>query len=206
MSLVFYARVSSTDQNLARQLAKAKEVKADKLFADKLSGQNTQRPELIKCLAYLREGDQLEVLSLDRLSRNYQDIKKIVSDLRQRHIALIADDLPTMQTGNPLIDQFMLDMLISLMSFVAQNEREKIKERQRQGIIEAKKRQAYPGKQIEYGPTSANPGKRAIYFGLKAAYESQNYSMTHLAKQYGLARSTVYRVMKRIQTEMSQSS
>ncbi|MFT8329540.1 MAG: recombinase family protein, partial [Oenococcus oeni] len=62
---------------------------------------------------------------------------------------LIIDDLPNMNTGNPLIDQFMLDMIIGLMGFVAQNEREKIKERQRQGIIEAKKRGVYIGKQNE---------------------------------------------------------
>ncbi|MGY3745334.1 recombinase family protein [Oenococcus kitaharae] len=201
MSLVFYARVSSTDQNLARQLARAKKVQADKIFADKLSGKDIQRPEFIKCLAYLREGDTLEVLSLDRLSRNYQDIKNIVSELRHKHVAFIADDLPNLATGNPLIDQFMLDMIIGLMSFVAQNEREKIKERQRQGIIEAKKRGAYIGKQLEYAPNSVNPGKRAIYFGLQAAYQSQTYSITQLAQQYGIARSTVYRVMKRIKEE-----
>lgn len=201
MSLVFYARVSSTDQNLARQLARAKKVQADKIFADKLSGKDIQRPEFIKCLTYLREGDTLEVLSLDRLSRNYQDIKNIVSELRHKRVAFIADDLPNLATGNPLIDQFMLDMIIGLMSFVAQNEREKIKERQRQGIIEAKKRGAYIGKQLEYAPNSVNPGKRAIYFSLQAAYQSQTYSITQLAKQYGIARSTVYRVMKRIKEE-----
>ncbi|AVI94935.1 recombinase family protein [Oenococcus oeni] len=65
---------------------------------------------------------------LDRLSRNYADIKQVVSQLRNKKVRLIIDDLPNMNTGNPLIDQFMLDMIIGLMSFVAQNEREKIKE------------------------------------------------------------------------------
>ncbi len=203
MSLVFYARVSSTDQNLARQLARSKEVKADKVFTDKLSGKDTNRPAFKACLNYLREDDCLEVISLDRLSRNYADIKQIVSQLRNKKVRLIIDDLPNMNTGNPLIDQFMLDMIIGLMSFVAQNEREKIKERQKQGIIEAKKRGVYIGKQLEYAPTSTNLGKRAIYFGLKAAYESQTYSITQLAKQYGIARSTVYRVMKRIKEEQT---
>ncbi|MFT8813714.1 MAG: recombinase family protein, partial [Oenococcus sp.] len=193
------------DQNLVRQLARAKEVQADKVFADKLSGKDTQRPELLKCLAYLREGDTLEVLSLDRLSRNYQDIQRILSRLRHQHIAFIVDDLPNPATGNPLIDQFMLDMMISLMSFVAQNEREKIKERQKQGIIEAKKRGAYIGKQNEYAPNNTNPGKRAIYFSLKAAYASQTYSVAQLAKRYGIARSTVYRIMKRIKETTTQA-
>ena len=67
MALVFYCRVSSKDQNLARQLARAKEVHADKIFADKLSGKNLDRTEFKKMMSYLREGDTLEVLSLDRL-------------------------------------------------------------------------------------------------------------------------------------------
>ncbi|MFT8414278.1 MAG: recombinase family protein [Oenococcus oeni] len=103
MSLVFYARVSSTDQNLARQLARAKQVKADKVFTDKLSGKDTNRPAFKACLNYVREDDCLEVISLDRLSRNYADIKQIVSQLRNKKVRLIIDDLPNMNTGNPLI-------------------------------------------------------------------------------------------------------
>lgn len=189
---------SFTDQNLSRQLAKAKQVKADKVFTDKLSGKDTKRPAFKACLNYLREDDSLEVLSLDRLSRNYQDIKQIVSQLRNKKIRLVIDDLPNMNTGNPLIDQFMLDMIIGLMSFVAQNEREKIKERQRQGIIEAKKRGVYIGKQNEYSPASSNPGKRAIYFGIYDSYLANKYSVTQLTKKYAISRSTVYRIMKRI--------
>ena len=81
MALVFYCRVSSKDQNLARQLARAKEVHADKIFADKLSGKNLDRPEFNKMMKYLREGDTLEVVSLDRLSRNYKDLQKLVLKL-----------------------------------------------------------------------------------------------------------------------------
>ena len=70
MSLVFYARVSSKGQNLDRQLARAKEVKADKVFTDKLSGKTMNRSGLKKLLAYVHDGDTVEVVSLDRLSRN----------------------------------------------------------------------------------------------------------------------------------------
>ena len=84
MALVFYCRVSSKDQNLARQLARAKEVHADKIFADKLSGKNLDRTEFKKMMSYLREGDTLEVLSLDRLSRNYKDLQQLVRELRDK--------------------------------------------------------------------------------------------------------------------------
>ena len=129
MALVFYARVSSKQQNLDRQLARAKEVKADKVFTDKLSGKNTKRQGLKDMMAFLREGDTVEIISLDRLSRNYADIQKIIQQLKNMKVKLIVDDLPQTHTGNELVDQFMLDMMVNLMGFVAQNEREKIIDR-----------------------------------------------------------------------------
>ena len=131
MALIFYARVSSKGQNLDRQLVRAKQVKADKIFTDKFSGKSTNRIGLKKLLDFIREGDTVEVVSLDRLSRNYQDIQHLVQQFKDQKIKLIVDDLPQTNTGNNLVDQFMLDMMLNLMSFVAQNEREKIRERQR---------------------------------------------------------------------------
>lgn len=125
MALVFYCRVSSKDQNLARQLERAKEVHADKVFSDKLSGKNLDRPAFNKMMRYLREGDTLEVVSLDRLSRNYKDLQQLVLKLHDMKVKLIVDDLPNMQTGNELLDDFMMNLIVSLMGFVAQNEREK---------------------------------------------------------------------------------
>ena len=86
MALVFYARVSSKQQNLDRQLARAKEVKADKVFTDKLSGKNTKRQGLKDMMAFLREGDTVEIISLDRLSRNYADIQKIIQQLKNMKV------------------------------------------------------------------------------------------------------------------------
>ena len=68
MALIFYTRVSTKDQNLERQLYRAKQVKADKIFADKKSGKNTERTGLKEMISYIREGDTVEVVSLDRLS------------------------------------------------------------------------------------------------------------------------------------------
>ena len=115
MALIFYARVSSQGQNLDRQLVRSKEVKADKVFTDKFSGKTTNRPGLKAMLQFIREGDTVEVISLDRLSRNYQDIQHLVQRFKDIGVKLVVDDLPQTHTGNELVDQFMLDMMINLM-------------------------------------------------------------------------------------------
>lgn len=199
MSLVFYARVSSKGQNLDRQLARAKEVKADKVFTDKFSGKTMNRSGLKKLLAYVHDGDTVEVVSLDRLSRNYKDIQHLVQELKNKDVKLIVDDLPQTHTGNDLFDQFMLDTMISLMGFVAQNEREKIRERQRQGIEQAKKRGAYKGRPVKFSADSNDREGKLVYDGIKKDYQAGNYkSKAGLARKYGLSRQQLYRIIKRI--------
>lgn len=199
MALVFYARVSSKGQNLARQLARAKEVEADKVFTDKFSGKNTNRSGLHSLLNYVREGDTVEVVSLDRLSRNYKDIQHLVQKLKDKGVKLIVDDLPQTHTGNDLVDQFMLDMMINLMGFVAQNEREKIKECQRQGIEQAKKRGAYKGRPTKFSEDSSDREGRLVFESIKKDYQAGNYqSKAGLARKYGLSRQQLYRIIKRI--------
>lgn len=206
MSLFFYARVSSKDQNLDRQLARADEVKADRIFSDKISGKTTNRPGLKKLLNFIREGDTVEVLSLDRLSRSYQDIQRLVQQLKDKKVKLVVDDLPQTHTGNELVDQFMLDMMINLMGFVAQNEREKIKERQRQGIKQAKKRGAYKGRPVKYSDKSYSREGKLVFEGIKNKYQSHEYkSKAQLARDYGISRQQLYRILKRIDnTSVSQ--
>lgn len=202
MALVFYARVSSKSQNLDRQLARAKEVEADKVFTDKLSGKNTKRQGLHELFSYVREGDTVEVVSLDRLSRNYQDIQHLVQELKSKGVSLIVDDLPQTHTGNNLVDQFMLDMMINLMGFVAQNEREKIKERQRQGIEQAKKRGVYKGRPTKFSEDSSDREGRLVFESIKKDYRAGNYkSKAGLARKYGLSRQQLYRIINRIEEE-----
>lgn len=199
MALVFYARVSSKDQNLARQLARAKEVKADKVFTDKFSGKSLDRPALNQMMKYLREGDVLEVVSSDRLSRNYNDLKELVQELRRKKVRLIVDDLPQAQTNNELVDQFMMDIMIQLMGFVAQNEREKIKERQAQGIKIAKQRGAYKGGTIKYGEDARDPKNRLVWETVVEMLKDRaKYpSISGIARKAGISRQQVYRIKKR---------
>lgn len=200
MALVFYARVSTQDQNLARQIDRAKEVGADKIFVDKLSGKNLDRPQFKAMMEYIREGDVLEVVSLDRLSRDYNDLKNVIQSLRDHGVKLIVDDLPQANTGNELVDQFMMDMMVQLMGFVAQNEREKIKERQRQGIKIAKKKGVYKGGTIKYSKNANDPKNRLIWETVVRMLndENQNYSIAEIARKTGISRTQVYRIKNRL--------
>lgn len=199
MALVFYARVSSADQNLDRQLKRAKEVGADKIFTDKFSGKSLDRPQFQKMMNnYLREGDTLEVASLDRLSRNYSDLKKLVLKLRKMGVKLIADDLPQTRTGNELLDNFMMDMLISIMGFVAENERTKIRERQRAGIEIAKSKGKYKGGTVKYSPKSKHPQNVIIWRNVVKMLKSKQYTISEIAKENGISRMQVYRIKNRL--------
>ena len=206
MALVFYARVSSKGQNLARQLARANEVKADKIFTDKQSGKDINRPGLEQMFDYIREDDIVEVVSLDRLSRDYNDIQHLVQRLKDKKVKLVVDDLPQTNTGNELVDQFMLDMMVNLMGFVAQNEREKIHERQRQGISEAKRKGVYKGRPKKYSSESKNIEGRLVYETVFKAINTGNYkSKAQLAREVGLSRQQLYRIIKSINDQASVS-
>ncbi|MBB1079270.1 recombinase family protein [Limosilactobacillus sp. STM2_1] len=199
MAIIYYARVSSNDQNLSRQLAKAQMVHANKIFTDKQSGKNTDRPGLKMMLNYIREGDIVEIASLDRLSRNYSDIKKLVQQLKNKKVRLVVDDFPISNSGNKLVDEFLLDITINLMSFVAENERQKIRERQRQGIVQARKAGTYRGRSKKYAPYSNNREGRLVFENIRRKYLTNNYtSKTQLAKENGISRQQLYRIINMI--------
>ncbi len=145
MAKIGYARVSSKEQHLDRQLAALKDV--DKLFADKLSGANTKRPELQKMLAYIREGDIVLVTELDRLGRNNQDLTKIMNTIQNKGATLDVLNLPSM-TGiaDPNLRQLMTNLIIELYKYQAESERKRIIERQQQGIALAKQQGKYHGR------------------------------------------------------------
>lgn len=149
MAKIGYARVSSKEQHLDRQLAVLKGV--DKLFTDKLSGANTNRPELQKMLAYVREGDIVLVTELDRLGRNNQDLTKIMNTIQNKGATLDVLNLPSM-TGiaDPNLRQLMTNLIIELYKYQAESERKRIIERQQQGIALAKQQGKYHGRKPQY--------------------------------------------------------
>ncbi len=144
-----YARVSSRDQNLARQLEAlaAFGIKADNIFVDKASGHNFERPEWMRLTEVLRMGDVLVVKSIDRLGRNYEEIiEQWRAITKVRQIDVVVLDMPLLDTrkdqgGVPGVTGALIsDITLQLLSYVAQVERENIRQRQREGIDAAKAR------------------------------------------------------------------
>ena len=141
-----YARVSSTEQNLDRQILALREyVPKENIVVDKASGKDTEREgyRALKGRLGLREGDTLYVTSLDRLSRNKEEIKKELQWFKEQKIRLKILDLPTSLVEVPEGQQWILEMiqnvLIEVLSSIAEQERLTIKRRQREGIEAAKK-------------------------------------------------------------------
>lgn len=201
MAKYFYARTSAKDQNEARQTEEFKKLgaKNEDIYVEKESGKDVKgRPILKKILDEVHKEDELIVLSLDRLSRDYDGIKTIISELRKKKVLLTVIDSPflNLNTGNKLLDKTMFDQLIGLMSFVAQNEREKIKERQRQGIEIAKERGKYKGRKTKYHK-DAEGADKLVYDRMVEMLKAGN-SYNQIAKALKINRSTVYRNAKKL--------
>ncbi len=146
-----YARVSSRDQNPARQLEafQAVNLKNEVVFVDKISGKNFEREQYQKLLKKMRKGDLLYIKSIDRLGRNYQEIKNQWQYLTQKkQIDIVVLDMPLLDTreGKDLMGTFISDLILQLLSYVAENERNMIRQRQSEGIAAAKSRGVKFGK------------------------------------------------------------
>lgn len=145
MQIYGYVRVSSTDQNEQRQLLalQEKSVPNQNIFVDKQSGSDFLRPQYRRLVRRLREGDLLIIQSIDRLGRNYEEIqqqwRRLTKDIGV-DIAVI--DMPLLDTrqGKDLMGTFIADLVLQILSFVAQSERESIRKRQAEGIAAARAR------------------------------------------------------------------
>jgi len=144
-----YVRVSSFDQNPERQL---EQVEVGKVFTDKASGKDTQRPELDSLLAFVREGDTVVVHSMDRLARNLDDLRRLVQKLTRRGVRIEFVKECLTFTGE---DSPMANLMLSVMGAFAEFERALIRERQREGIALAKQRGAYRGRKKALSPERA---------------------------------------------------
>lgn len=145
MSVYGYIRVSSRDQNEDRQLVALKEVNVPEghIYMDKLSGKDFERPGYKKLLRKLKQDDLLYIKSIDRLGRNYDEILEQWRVLtKEKGTDIVVLDMPLLDTrrDKDLIGAFLSDVVLQIMSFVAENEREIIRQRQREGIAAAKAR------------------------------------------------------------------
>jgi DNA invertase Pin-like site-specific DNA recombinase len=176
-----YVRVSSYDQNADRQL---EHLDADRVFTDKASGKDADRPQLRALIAYAREGDTIVVHSMDRLARNLDDLRRIVQQQTKRGIRLqfVKENLTF--TGE---DAPMADLMLSVLGAVAQFERDLIKERQREGIALAKQRGAYRGRKKALSGEKLADLRRRADAGEKKA---------RLAREFGISRETLYQYLR----------
>ena len=177
-----YIRVSSFEQNPERQL---EGMALDKVFLDKASGKDIQRPQLAALLDYVREGDCVFVHSMDRLARNLDDLRGIVAQLNNKHVQLrfLKEQLTFNGEDAP-----MSTLLLSIMGAFAEFERDLIRERQREGIALAKKRGAYKGRKKVLSANQVLALQQRV-----AAGENKS----QLARDVGISRETLYQYLKR---------
>ena len=140
-----YVRVSTREQNVDRQLAAMREMKVseENIFIDKVSGKDFERPQYKKLLRRLNNNSLLYILSIDRLGRNYQEILEEWRLITKRKGAdIVVIDMPLLDTrrGKDLMGTFLSDIVLQVLSFVAENERSAIRQRQAEGIAAAKER------------------------------------------------------------------
>lgn len=145
MVKIGYARVSTTDQNMDRQLEKLKHI--DKLFQESISGVSKDRPQLKAMLDYIREGDIVVVTELERLGRNNQELTEIMNQIQTKGATLEVLNLPTLRgIEDDNLRRLLNNLILELYKYQAQAERERIKERQAQGIAIAKTQGKYQGR------------------------------------------------------------
>lgn len=188
-----YIRVSSQEQNEERQLVamRSLHVPEENIFMDKQSGKDFDRPKYRALLSKLREGDLLYILSIDRLGRNYEEIQnqwRVLTKVRNIDICVV--DMPLLDTrqGKDLMGTFIADLVLQILSFVAQSERENIRKRQEQGIAAAKARGVRFGRpRIEEEENFAE---------IVEAWETGRISVEHVTAVCGMSESTFYRRLR----------
>lgn len=188
-----YVRVSSVDQNEDRQMIEMERVGVpqENIYMDKQSGKNFDRPNYKRLVRRLREGDLLFILSIDRLGRNYEEIQNQWRILtKEKGIDIVVIDMPLLDTrqGKDLMGTFISDLVLQILSFVAQSEREKIKERQEQGIAAAKAR----------GVRFGRPGKDVPedFAQLVKAWENKELGLPELLQKCSMSEATFYRKLR----------
>lgn len=183
-----YVRVSTVEQNEARQLEAISQYKIDKWFKDKQSGKNTNREEFQKMLEFVREGDTVYVTDWSRLSRSTVDLLKTISELHSKGVKLISlkEDFNTSSPTGKL--------MLTLIAAINEFERLNLLERQREGIEIAKKAGKYKGrKPNEYDSELL----KEIISGLA----SKSITVTEASRQLGCTRQSVYNILKRGKSE-----
>ena len=193
MSTYGYVRVSSRDQNEDRQLdaLRGMEIEERNIFIDKQSGKDFERPQYKRLVRKVRREDLICIKSIDRLGRNYTEIQEQWRYLtKEKGADIVVLDMPLLDTrrGKDLMGTFIADLVLQILSFVAQNERENIKKRQAQGIAAAK------AKGVKFGrPEKSVPDN---FSKLIREWEKNKLSFPELLKLCNMSEATFYRRLR----------
>lgn len=184
-----YIRVSSKDQNLERQREKLKSCGIDKIFEEKESGASLDnRPVLNKLLKILRFDDTVVVTELDRLSRKADDLTYIINTIQKKEASLEVLNLPVTKTDDKNLNKLLNTLIIEIYKYMAESERLKIKERQKQGISIAKREGRYKGRKPKYTMNSPQ---------IQQAFKliNEGYSIRKASESTGLNYETLRRYL-----------
>ena len=192
---VSYARVSIKDQKLERQFEIFKSECVEKVFSEKMQGDNPERPALNEMLNFIREGDIVVVTELDRLARNNDLLTDIISEIHKKGATLDVLNLPTLKgIEDDNLRRLINNLIIEIYKYQAEAERLKIKERQAQGIEIAKREGRYKGGKLKY---SFNEPKLQHAFKLYREGETEN----RIEEITGINRRTFRRYRERYNIE-----
>ncbi len=186
-----YVRVSTKEQNEDRQMIALREFGVSKIYLDKQSGRDFDRPNYKRLMRKLKYGDTIVIKSIDRLGRNYDEILeqwRIIT--KEKNCAVVVLDMPLLDTrqSRDLTGTLIADIVLQLLSYVAQTEREFIRQRQAEGIAAAK------AKGVKFGRTPME--RPAEYENMKAQFLGHQLSARAAAKQLGITHSTFLRWIK----------
>lgn len=196
MSKVYgYVRVSSVDQNEDRQMIAMREagVPDENVFLDNKSGKDFERPKYKKMVRRLREGDLLYIQSIDRFRRNYEIIQEQWRFLtKEKKIEIVVIDMPLLDTrrGKDLVGTFLSDIVLQVLSFVAENERRNIRQRQAQGIAAAKARGVRFGRPVKTLPEN--------FAELVQKWEKKQIPLREITVSCGISEATFYRRLREL--------
>ena len=184
-----YVRVSSRDQNEDRQLLAMQElgIAAEDIYIDKQSGKDFERPAYKRMVCRLNPGDILYIKSIDRLGRNYEEIQSQWRELtKEKGVDIVVLDMPLLDTrrGKDLVGTFLSDIVLQVLSFVAENERTNIKQRQSEGIEAAKLR----GVKFGRPPNPLPPNFHSVY----QRWKKGEIVLNTAALECNMPRSTFY--------------
>lgn len=193
-----YVRVSAIDQNIARQMIEMQglNIKKRNIFVDKQSGKDFNRPRYKDLLKVLKAGDLLYIKSIDRLGRNY---KEIIDQWRlltkEMEVDVVVIDMPVLDTriGKDLLGTFIADVVLQVLSFVAQNERENIKKRQEEGIKAAKLNG------VEFGRPAIVPPEN--FAQLIGDWQKGKISAERAAEECNMSIATFYRRLRELRAK-----